>query len=191
MHFTLLFGSYRHDRKGIRAALYVEAALKARGHETRLVDAGALELPIYDRMFKEYPAGTAPAPLPELAENHRKTDAFVIISGEYNYSVQPGLKNLLDVFLEEYFWRPSALVTYSASEIAGLRVAVHLNAVMAEMGMPTISSILSIGNIGQSLDENGNDPEGKLQKRADRFLNELEWYAEALKRQREEKGKPW
>ena len=43
---------------------------------------------------------------------YRAADAFVV-SGEYNHSIPPALSNLLDHFLEEYFWRPSAIVCYS------------------------------------------------------------------------------
>ena len=58
-------------------------------------------------MYKEYGRGTAPRVLQEMAEIYRRTDRFAIVSGEYNHGVPPGLKNLLDHFLEEYFIDPS------------------------------------------------------------------------------------
>ena len=39
-------------------------------------------------------------------------DAIVVVSGEYNHSIPPALSNLLDHFLEEWFWKPSAIVCY-------------------------------------------------------------------------------
>jgi len=56
-------------------------------------------------MYKEYERDTAPHVLEELAEIYRRTDAFAIVSGEYNHGIPPALKNLLDHFLEEYFFR--------------------------------------------------------------------------------------
>lgn len=191
MHFTLLFGSYRHDRKGVRVVRYLVRSLQERGHEIRVVDAGALQLPIFDRMYREYPAGEAPPVLQELAENHRRTDAFILVAGEYNHGVQPGLKNLLDVFQREYFWRPSAIVPYSAGAFAGLRGALHLRAVTAELGMPTVPTLFAIGKINETLSEDGEDVQGQLGKRAARFFDELEWYAEAFKLQRERKAPPY
>ena len=44
-------------------------------------------------------------------------DGFVFVTGEYNWGVQPGLKNLTDHFLEEWFWRPAAIVSYSAGRL--------------------------------------------------------------------------
>ena len=69
-------------------------------------------------MYKEYEKGQAPEVLERLATRIRAADAFIIVSGEYNHSIPPALSNLLDHFLEEYFWRPSAIVCYSAGTSA-------------------------------------------------------------------------
>jgi NAD(P)H-dependent FMN reductase len=58
-------------------------------------------------MHKEYERGIAPRVRQQLAEIYRRTDAFAIVSGEYNQGIPPGRQNLLDHFLEEYFFRPS------------------------------------------------------------------------------------
>ena len=44
----------------------------------------------------------------------READAFLFVTGEYNWKTQPGLKNLTDHFLEEWFWRPPAIASYFA-----------------------------------------------------------------------------
>ena len=106
-HRILVFyGSYRSDRMGIRLANFVVEGLRGRGDEVELIDAKAVGLPMLDRMYKEYPKGAAPAVLEELAGKIRDADGFVFITGEYNWGIQPGLKNLTDHFLEEWFWRP-------------------------------------------------------------------------------------
>ena len=110
LKIAVLVGSVRSDRQGIKAARFVASSLTARGHEITVVDPIALQLPLLDRMYKEYPKGTAPPTLVELASLYRVADAFVVVSGEYNHSIPPALSNLLDYFLEEYFFRPSAIV---------------------------------------------------------------------------------
>ncbi len=80
--------------------------LKKRGENPELIDARAIGLPMLDRMYKEYPKGGAPSAMEELAAKIRLADAFVFVAGEYNWGMQPGLKNLTDHFLEEWFWRP-------------------------------------------------------------------------------------
>ena len=111
LRIPIIYGSVRAGRQGIKAARFVERQLRGRGHDVTLVDPADVQLPLLDRMFKEYPAGTAPAVLERLASLYRAADAFVIVSGEYNHSVPPALSNLLAHFLEEYFFRPSAIVS--------------------------------------------------------------------------------
>jgi NAD(P)H-dependent FMN reductase len=186
----VLLGSVRRDRAGIRAARYVIAALEARGHEPVLVDPMELDLPLLDRMYKEHPKGEAPENLETLATLYRRADGFLIVSGEYNNGLPPALKNLLDYFLEEYFFRPSGIVCYSAGQFGGVRAAMQLRMTLAELGMSSIPSILPIPRITGALDEDGK-PQGTAGPRGlDRFLDEFAWYARALKRQKAE-GTPY
>src|SRR5882762_5671284 len=99
------YGSYRSDRMGIRLAQFVVEGLRARGDDVELIDAREVGLPMLDRMYKEYPKGQAPAALEKLAGQIRGADGFVFVTGEYNWGIQPGLKNLTDHFLEEFFRR--------------------------------------------------------------------------------------
>jgi NAD(P)H-dependent FMN reductase len=182
--FAVLLGSVRVDRMAARAGGFIEAALRRHGHAAHLVDPMALKLPLLDRMYKEHPKGEAPAPLEALATLYSEVDGFVIVSGEYNNGIPPALKNLLDYFLEEYFWRPSAIVCYSAGQYGGVRAAMQLRMTLAELGMPSIPSILPIPRVGQAIDETGAAQADWLGRSADRFLGELAWYSRALRRER-------
>ena len=186
----VILGSVRSDRQGIRAARFIRASLEGRGIEAPLVDPTELNLPLLDRMYKEYAKGEAPPALETLATLLRRADAFVIVCGEYNHSVPPALSNTLDHFLEEYFWRPSAIVCYSAGQFGGVRAAMQLRAMLCELGTPSIPSLLPIPRIHKALDEQGQPAEEWLGKAAGKFLDELVWYAEALKGRRE-KGTPY
>ena len=122
-----LYGSYRSDRMGIRLAQFVVEGLRARGDDVELIDAKAIGLPMLDRMYKEHPKGGAPAALEKLAEQIRTADGFVFVTGEYSWGMQPGLKNLTDHFLEEWFWRPPRLraIRPAASPARARRCAWH------------------------------------------------------------------
>ena len=56
----VFYGSYRSDRMGIRLAEFVVERLRRRGDDVELIDAKAVNLPMLDRMYKEYPKGEAP-----------------------------------------------------------------------------------------------------------------------------------
>src|SRR5947199_3258331 len=147
----VLYGSYRSDRMGIRLAQFVIEAFRARGEDVELIDAKAIGLPMLDRMYKEYPKGGAPPALESLAEKIRQADGFVFVTGEYNWGIQPGLKNLTDHFLEEWFWRPAAIASYSAGRLSGARASTAWHGTLSEMGMVVVSSTIGIGPIAQTL----------------------------------------
>lgn len=180
----IILGSVRRDRQGIRAARLMLAALEQRGHEPVLVDPVEEPLPLLERMYKEYPKGEAPERLERLAALYRRADGFLIVSAEYNNGIPPALKNLLDHFLEEYFWRPSAICCYSSGAFGGVRAAMQLRMTLAELGMPSIPSLFPIPRIAQALDEDGRPGDGWSERRLDRFLGEFCWYARAMKRER-------
>ena len=60
LHIAILYGSVREARAGIRLVRFLDGALRRRGHETSVVDAAELRLPLLDRMYKEYERGAAP-----------------------------------------------------------------------------------------------------------------------------------
>jgi NAD(P)H-dependent FMN reductase len=179
---------------GIRLADYIVAGLGRRGEEVELVDAKAIGLPMLDRMYKEYPRGEAPPAMEALAKKIRAADAFVFVAGEYNWAIQPGLKNLTDHFLEEWFWRPAAIASYSAGRLAGARSNSAWHAILSEMGMVVISSTLTLGAIAQTLSPEGEpigDGGKALEQAFPRFADDLAWWTEAAKAQRERTAPPY
>src|ERR1700758_405502 len=95
----VFYGSYRSDRMGIRLAQFTVEGLRGRGMDAELIDAKAIGLPMLDRMYKEYPKGEAPVALEKLAGRIRGADAFVFVTGEYNWGIHAELKSLTDRFL--------------------------------------------------------------------------------------------
>jgi NAD(P)H-dependent FMN reductase len=190
----VLYGSYRASRMGIRLADFAVSELRARGNDVELIDAKTVGLPMLDRMHKEFPAGTAPAEMQRLAAKIQAADAFVFVVGEYNWGPQPGLKNLTDHFLEEWFWRPAALLSYSAQRFGGARSSLIWHGTLSEMGMVVISSTIAIGPIAQTLDEN-RQPIGELGAHLvhafPRFADDLAWWTEACRVQRAHKRPPY
>ena len=190
----VLYGSYRQNRAGIRLARYALAALGSLGFDPELIDAQAVGLPMLDRMYKEYPAGSAPPALESLAEKIRTADAFLFVCGEYNWGIQPGLKNLTDHFLEEWFWRPAAIVSYSAQRAGGARSNMAWHGIISEMGMVPVSSSLTIGPILEALDAEGRPVGGSgayLEKAFARVAADLSWWAEAAKSQKLRRTPPY
>jgi NAD(P)H-dependent FMN reductase len=182
----VFYGSYRSDRTGVRLADYLVRRLGERGNEVELIDAKVVGLPMLDRMYKEYPKGQAPPAMETLADKIRRADAFVFVTGEYNWGVQPGLKNLTDHFLEEWFWRPAAIASYSNVRLSGTRSSYAWHNTLTEMGMVVTSTTLTVGPIAETLDEQGR-PLGEagahLEHAFTRFADDLAWWTQAARRQ--------
>jgi NAD(P)H-dependent FMN reductase len=196
MVVAVLLGSVRRERMGDRAAKWAMAQLKARGHEAVLVDAAELKLPLLDKMWKEIkkdpPARYAKLreTLAPLAKLYARADGFCVVSAEYNHSIPPGLTNLIDYFLEEYFFRPSAIVCYSATPFGGVRAAMQLRALLAEVGMPSIPSVQPVPSIGNALSAEGVALTQELAEKSGKFFDEFDWYMRAMKAERA-KGLPY
>ncbi|MEG8022875.1 NAD(P)H-dependent oxidoreductase [Sphingomonas aerolata] len=190
----IFYGSYRSDRQGIHLAEWLVRAFAERGASAELIDARAVDLPMLDRMYKEHPSGEAPPALEALAEKIRTADAFVFVAGEYNWGVQPGLKNLTDHFLKEWYWRPAAIVSYSAGRFGGARAGLAWHGILSEMGMVVVSSTIAVGGIGHAFDASGEpagDGGAALTRAFPRFADDLGWWTQAARAQRERRDPPY
>lgn len=165
--------------------------LEARGASAELADAMEIDLPLLDRMYKEYADGAAPEPMERMAAMIRRADAVIVVSGEYNHGIPPALKNMLDHFLEEWFFRPAGIACYSAGRFGGVRAAMQLRMTLAELGMPSVSTLLPVPNIADALSDDGAPADDRLTRAADRFLDDLLWWAAAAQTQKTKAGTPY
>lgn len=185
---ALIVGSVRRDRQGIKVARWMEQKLQNRGHEVFFVDPMELDLPLLDRMYKEM--SDPPAKLKELREKIKSADGYLAVSPEYNHSTSAVMKNTLDYFLEEYFFKPSAIVSYSTGGFGGVNAAQHLRLIFAELGAPSISSSFQVSRVQEAFDDDGRLVKEEYDRRVVRFLDEFDWYIEAFRNQRA-KGTPY
>ncbi len=185
LNTAVIYGSVRRDRQGIKVARFVCNKLKDRGHLVTLVDPLEYQLPFLDLMHKEYESGKAPEAIEKVSQILEKADGYIIVSAEYNHSISASLKNLLDHFQSEYHYKPSGIVTYSAGPFGGVRALVNLRGILAELGTPSIPSAFPVSQIYKAFDDDGKPLDSAYDERIVKFLDEFEWYANALKRARQ------
>lgn len=181
MKVLVFYGSVRRHRQGIKAARFVVNEMEKRGHDVKLIDPIEYNFGLLDLMYKEYEEEEKPPKMKELADLIALADGFIVVSGEYNHSIPPALSNMMDHFLEEYFFRPCGIVAYSKGRFSGARVAMQLRAFLGEMGMPTISSLFLISNIRETFDEGGRPTKEGYEQYFVSFANEMEWYMKTMK----------
>lgn len=185
---VVIVGSVRTERHGIKVAKWVVKKLEEKGHQVSLVDPVELDLPLLDKMYKEM--NPPPEKLQKLQKIIKDAEGYIPITPEYNHSISSALKNTLDYFLEEYFFKPSAIISYSVGPFGGVVAGNHLRQILAEMGASAIPSQLPISKVHEAFDNDGNLIDENYERRFARFLDEFEWYVSALSRQRES-GTPY
>ncbi|WP_030539315.1 NADPH-dependent FMN reductase [Sphingobium sp. DC-2] len=184
LDILVLYGSYRRNRMGIRLAGYLVGGFQKLGHKAELVDAMQVGLPMLDQRYSDYAPGEAPEAMSALAARLTAADAFVFVAGEYNRGIQPGLKNLVDHYLKEFDRRPAGIASYSAGRYAGVNSHADWTVTLSAMGMAVIPERLSAGQIGQTIDEQGQpqgDAGAALERGFSGFASSLIWWAEAAK----------
>lgn len=185
---AVIVGSVRSERQGIKVAHWIVKKLQERKHDVSLVDPFELQLPLLDKMYKEMKDPSEN--LKKLYTIIKEADGYIAVTPEYNHSTSSAMKNTLDYFLEEYFFKPSGIVSYSAGPFGGVIAGNHLRQVLAEMGAPAIPSQFPISRVQDVFAENGELVDKNYDSRSEKFLDEFDWYVTAFLEQRK-KGTPY
>jgi NAD(P)H-dependent FMN reductase len=185
LNTVVIYGSVRRQRQGIKAARFLVNKLVERGHDVTLVDPLEYALPMLDLRYREYAEGEAPEAMQQVAQILDSADGFVVVSAEYNGGIPPALKNLLDHYLPEFRRKPSAIASYSGGSFAGTKTHAPLRLTMSQLGAPPIPATFVVPKVQDAFDKDGNALDDAYDGRADKFLEEYEWYANALKTARQ------
>ena len=184
LKISVIYGSTRDGRQGIKFAKYIMRELISRGNKAILIDPMDINIETLTKRYMDYDEGSAPSSLEELHQELNTSDAFVIVSAEYNHFMPPALVNVLNHFHSEYQRKPSAITTYSVSPFGGVRVSTPLRAFLTQLGMPPIPAMLHAPFVNKNFNEDGERVSADKEERNKEFIKfseELEWYANALK----------
>lgn len=153
-----------------------------------------LVVDVIDMADNDLPTALAHRPSPDVADRLAKVspkladaDAFIVITPEYNHSYPASLKSLIDWHFTEWHAKPVALVSYGGLA-GGLRAVEHLRQVFAELHAVTIRETLSFAHARGQFDDEGRLREpGPAQEATERMLDQLVWWAEALRTAKRER----
>ncbi|XP_052086450.1 NADH-dependent flavin reductase subunit 2-like [Mytilus californianus] len=189
----LFLGTVRENRVGLRVARFMKKQLEKRNYEVEMFDPLEMKFPMLHKPVHFYGPERKGCPQWLLdAENKVKAaDAFIVVSGEYNHSIPPALSNMLDHFPGSIFsYKPSAIVCYSPGIYGGMRAAMALRPLLSEIGTLSVSNIFGIPEVHKALDEEGAPKNDHMEKGAGKLLDQLDWYATAMKNHRNTAGVP-
>lgn len=175
LFIPVVLGTARKDRVSDKAANFIKEQIEEYGSETELVD-------VREVMME----ATIPAWVDdEVTTNWRgiakRMDGLVIVTPEYNHGYPGELKLLIDMAYKEYQHKPVAICGVSAGGLGGARVVENLIPVMIELQMVPIRNVVYFSNIKELFKESGEITDETYKERVTTMLDNLMWYAKALK----------
>ncbi|KAG4070365.1 hypothetical protein HA402_006507 [Bradysia odoriphaga] len=183
LKIVVFIGSVRNYRMADRVCSYVKAVIEKSGMEPVIIDPATLPFEILKTPlhFHRNPAD-APQWLRDTNELIKEADGFVLLSPEYNYTLSPALTNMIDHFPPRSFrHKPTGIVTYSRGNYGGIASGLAALPFLLELGMVNIPTGVTIPTVHKAFSENGETNEEQIVRKVDQLVNELKWYAEALK----------
>lgn len=186
-YIPVILGSTRRGRQSVKVARFVTERMRRNERiETELLDLAEYDFPIMEerlRFLEDPPPG-----LREFGEKVARSDSLVIVAPEYNNGYPGVLKNALDYLLPEYRRKPVAIVTVSAGGFGGLYCLAQLRLVTLGMGAFPIPASLPVSRVQESFDDEGNPRDESYERRADAFIAEVLFFAEAIAAQKAKEG---
>lgn len=179
MYIPVLIGSLRHGRKTPRLAHFLHRKIVAlEGIETELFDPKEMNLPVLEERLSHLE--DPPPALVRFGAAIDRAHGVVITTPEYNKGYPAALKNMIDALGSEWQRKPIAIASHSVGAFGGVNALQALRPVLLNLGAVPIPATLSVPHIDKAFSEDGEAIDDAFEGRADRFLDELVWYARAL-----------
>jgi NAD(P)H-dependent FMN reductase len=180
LYVPIILGTARIGRESEKVAEFVLMEATKTGLKTEIVDVRDFRIKATDNTLK----------LPQakkLSKLITKADGLIIVTPEYNHGYPGELKMMLDMLYEEYAQKPVGFCGVSAGALGGVRAVEQLRLVCIEFRMVPIREAVYFRLVQELFDQKGVIKDDSYRDRVRKFLDELTWYAKALKVARETK----
>jgi len=182
-------GSARRDSFNKKLAALAAAKARALGAEVTLIDLAAYPMPLYDGDLEA--AEALPENALKLRDHILGHDAILIACPEYNGSITPLLKNVIDWTSRPsegvgtsaaYKGKVAGLVSTSPGGLGGMRGLVHVRAILSGIGVLVVPGDVSVSNAHKAFAADGSLADERLDGRLDQHARTLVSTASALGR---------
>lgn len=175
LYIPVVLGTAREGRRSENAARFVHEQTKQYGVQTDLIDVRDFVTPA------TIPAWEDGEHTDEWREIIKRADALVIVSPEYNHGYPGELKIMLDKAYEEYHHKPAGICGVAAGVLGGARMAEVLRISLIELQMVPIRNAVYFSKVKELFNEQGAIQDDSYGDYVKGMLDELTWYAKALK----------
>lgn len=186
----IIIGSTREGRFGDKPAAWIASVLAEKGIPAEVLDLREYEMPFFSEAetpsYKSKPY--AHPAVVRWTEKIHEGDAYIVIAPEYNHGYPAVLKNAMDYVYQEWNNKPIAFIAYGSA--MGARSVEQLREVAIELQMVPIRNAIHMPYDVVAAVGGGKDPSEVFvpyTERATGLIEQLLWWAKALKVAREAK----
>jgi NAD(P)H-dependent FMN reductase len=188
-NLLIFAGSARRDSFNKKLAAVAAERARALGANVELIDLADYSMPLFNEDLEQDEG--APATVTALRNKMIAADGLLLACPEYNGSITPLLKNVLDwtsrpegksvAPMAAYRGKVAAIVSASPSPLGGLRGLVHVRAILSSLGVLVVPGDVAVGSAFKAFGENGRLLDDKIDQRLDATVAALVRTADALK----------
>lgn len=183
MRITIVNSTIRKGNQSFKVSRYMAGEVSKReGVTANLLDLAALDLPVLWERNHYMEEGERPEGLKKWRDTVVESDALILVVPEYNGGYPAAFKNAFDALYSEYRRKPFGLVSVS-SGFGGYTVLTQLRELISRVAGLIVPTTFMARNAPTAFDEEGALLNEHYDKGANRLINEVIWYTEAVQGQ--------
>lgn len=179
MNIEIVSGSPRQESVTFRIALFLRKHLQEKtSHTINIIDVREWNLPALQQEVYSSVANSPEAFRP-LAKRMFESNAFIIVTPEYNGSYTPPMKNLFDHFPKQLH-KAFGIVTASTGSLGGIRASQQLQLLICALFGISSPYMLVTPQVDKKFDKEGSLIDPAFSNTIHNFVSEFLWLAERL-----------
>jgi len=191
LNLKIIIGSTRPGRAADRVVPWIGQVAREHGaFDVEVLDLRDWPLPIFGETFATLGDPATPTfSVPEVRRWNdaiRAGDAYLFVTPEYNHSVPAVLKNAIDSVFATFGFRnkPAAFLAYSGGIGGGIRAVEHLAHIAIEAELVPLRNTVLIPYVTAAFGPGGEPADDRTRAATKIMLDDLAWWAAALRRAR-------
>ena len=178
---AIISSSVRDGRLSHRVALFVRSYLgRMENIETDLIDLLEYDFPVFHERFA-FQKNPSEALL-EFAERFNAADGLIIVTPVYNADFPAALKNVIDLFYEEWKHRPVATVSVTSGMVPPIATIQKVQSLLLKLDALVVPGICTVTQAGESFAEDGTPTQSEKAEGGVRLMVEdLLWLISSIK----------